>query len=141
MSTLFPATPSGAWTNRDGRSGRIGVLVAGVWLVFLVYGVRDAWTLLPALRGFAGLAALLGFAAVYLGAFSWIRSRRQLLLMEVEPRAAVVVLGSLVALGLAATLAVGPEGTAAAVYGSGVSVLCPRRLWGPGVLACLALAL
>src|SRR3954447_3013094 len=141
MSTLPAAAPSGAWTNRDGRPGRLGVLFAGVWLVFLVYGVRDAWALLPALRGFVGLAALLGFAAVYLGAFSWIRSRRQQLLMEVERRAAVVVLGSLVALGLAATLAIGQEGTSTAVYVSVLSVLCLPRRWALGFVAGLAVAL
>ena len=38
-------TPTGAWTGRDGRPGRLGVPFAAVWLVFLADSFRDAWTI------------------------------------------------------------------------------------------------
>ena len=140
--TSLPApSPSGAWTDREGRPGRLGVPFAAVWLVFLVYALRDAWALLPGVRGFVGLLALAGFVVVYLAAFTWVRGRRQRLLMEVEPRAAAVVLGSLVFLGLVLTWAIGQEGTSTAVYISVVSVLCLRRWWAAGFVLALAVAL
>ena len=134
----FPA--GGAWTDRQGRPGRLGVAFAAVWLVFLVYALRAAWDLLPGVRGVLGLLFLAGFVAVYLASFTWIRRRRQLMVLLVEPRNAALILGSLVALGLALTLAVGQEGTATAVYVSVVSVMCLRGLWALGVVLALAVA-
>ena len=140
--TSLPAPEaSGAWTDREGRPGRLGVAFAAVWLVFLVYALRDAWSLLPGVRGFVGLVALAGFVVVYLAAFTWVRARRQRLLIEVEPRAAGIVLGSLVLLGLVLTLAIGQEGTSTAVYVAVVSVMCLRRWWAAGFVLVLAVAL
>src|SRR5690349_4822575 len=111
-----PLPADGAWTDRDGRPGRLGVAFAAVWLVFLVYPLRDAWDLLPGVRGVLGLLFLAGFVVVYLASFTWIRRRRQQMLLLVEPRMAALILGSLVVLGLALTAAVGQEGTSTAVY-------------------------
>jgi len=118
------APQGGGWTDRQGRPGRFGVVFAAVWLVFLVYGFRDAWALLPGVRGWLGLVSLAGFVAVYLGSFAGIRRRRQLGVMRGEPRAAAAILGALVGLGILATLAVGQEGTSTAVYVAVVAVLC-----------------
>jgi two-component system, NarL family, sensor histidine kinase DesK len=78
--------------------------------------------------------------AVYLAAFTWIRHRRQQMVLEVEPRAAVVILGLLILLGLALVLAIGQEGTSTAVYLSVVSVMCLRGAWALGFVATLATA-
>lgn len=140
MTTVTTTPASGAWTDRHGRPGRLGVVFAAVWLVFLVYAVRDAWELLPGLRGILGLVSLAGFVVVYLAAFTWIRRRRQQLLMVVEPGAAAVVLGALLVLGVAVVLTVGQEGTSTAVYISVVSVMCLSGSWALGFVAALATA-
>ena len=138
--TEGPLPAGGAWTDRHGRPGRLGVAFAAVWLVFLVYALRDAWDLLPGVRGVLGLLFLAGFVAVYLASFTWIRRRRQQMLMLVEPRMAALILGSLAALGLALTVAIGQEGTSTAVYVAVVSVMCLRGLWALAVVFTLAVA-
>ena len=86
MSSL---TPTGAWTGRDGRPGRLGVLFAAVWLVFLADAFRAAWALArqgtDPLRGWVGLVATVAFAAFYVAAFTWVRRRRQR--MQLQRRA------------------------------------------------------
>jgi two-component system sensor histidine kinase DesK len=62
------------------------------------------------------------------------------MLMEVEPRAAAIVLGTLLALGLSITLAIGQEGTSTAVYICVVSVMCLRGWWAAAFVVVLAAA-
>ncbi len=94
MSSL---TPTGAWTGRDGRPGRLGVLFAAVWLVFLADAFRAAWDLAwqdeDRLRGWVGMLAVLAFAAFYVAAFTWVRRRRQRMVLTVEPVAAATIIG------------------------------------------------
>jgi two-component system sensor histidine kinase DesK len=61
--------------------------------------------------------------------------------MEVGPRAAGVVLGSLLLLGLVLTLAIGQEGTSTAVYVAVISVLCLRRAWAVSFIVLLVASL
>ncbi|HLN77851.1 MAG TPA: histidine kinase [Nocardioidaceae bacterium] len=131
-------TESGAWTFRDGRAGRLGILFAAVWLVFLADPVQTAWDELPGLRGWLGLLSTFAFAAVYLVVFAWLRRRRMRLQTEVEPARAVAVIGTLLALMLLMCLAVGQPGTAAAVYLAVVAVMyLPTR---QGVVVAVTLA-
>lgn len=132
-------TESGAWTYRDGRPGRFGVLFAAVWLIFLADPVQAAWDEMPTLAGWIGLGATAAFAVTYLAVFSWLRRRRMRLQTDVEPARAVTVVGILVALAVLMCLAVGQPGTAASVYIAVVAVMyLPTRA---AVVVTLVLAL
>ena len=139
MTTLGP---TGAWTRRDGRAGRLGVLFAAVWLVFLADSFRDAWTIAwsedDAAKGWVGLAATAAFAVFYIAAFTWIRRRRQRLQTEVEPRAAAVILGVLLALTAVMCFCVGESGAAGLVYVAVVGVLCLPTRWAATLTVVLA---
>jgi two-component system sensor histidine kinase DesK len=134
----------GGWTFRDGRSGRAGVLFAAVWLVFLSDSFREAWEITwngrDTLRGWTGLLAIVTFAVVYLCAFGWIRRRRQRLVPTVEPVAAAVVLGTLLALTVLMCVCVGESGSAGAVYVAVLGVLCLPTPGAALLTAALAVA-
>jgi two-component system sensor histidine kinase DesK len=118
------------WTRRDGRPGRLGVLFAGVWLVFLLQPVEDAWARRGSVAGWVGMLALVGFAVVYEASFVVVRRRR----MRGEPdhgsTQAALFLGVMTALSVVVCLAIGQSGTATAVY-IAVSVV----MWLPGRVA------
>jgi two-component system sensor histidine kinase DesK len=118
------------WTRRDGRPGRLGVLFAGVWLVFLLQPLGDGWDLRGTLRGWVGMVTVVAFAVVYLASFAAMRQRR----LRQEPARAplqmLVVLAVMTGLALLACTTVGQSGTACSVYIAVASVM-----WLPGPLA------
>ncbi|WP_091725556.1 sensor histidine kinase [Nocardioides scoriae] len=115
---------------RSGLSGGAGIFFIVVWTLFLVQPLVVAWQRRDA-RGYAGLALVLLFVAVYL---SILVGRRRAMRSSgfTDPRPPRALLGIAVCALLAAAtcLALGQVGTATAVY---VCVLCtmtlPRR-WG-----------
>jgi two-component system sensor histidine kinase DesK len=131
-------TPTGAWTGRDGRPGRLGVPFAAVWLVFLADVFRAAWDLAwngpDMLRGWVGLLATLAFAVFYVASFAWMRRRRQWMQRGVEPAVAVTVLGTLLALTAVMCVCVGEAGASGLVYVAVLGVVCLPARWA-GVLA------
>jgi two-component system, NarL family, sensor histidine kinase DesK len=118
------------WTRRDGRPGRLGVLFAGIWLVFLVAPLQAGWDRRGSVSGWVGIVALLSFAAVYLVSFSVTRRRRIAGSFDETPGQAALLLGLLVALGLVACASLGQAGTATAVY-----VAVTAVMWLPGRVA------
>ena len=64
LTPVSSPTPTGVWTDRDGRPGRLGVPFAAVWLVFLADTFRAAWGLAWQRHG---PAARLGGAAGHAG--------------------------------------------------------------------------
>ncbi len=49
---------------------RYGWVMAGIWLIFLIYPISEVWTQSDSWFGRAvGLVAIVGFAAAYLRAF------------------------------------------------------------------------
>jgi two-component system sensor histidine kinase DesK len=116
----------------SGQPRRFGVVFAAIWLVFLTNTFQDAWHTAWSDRrstaGWIGLLALFAFVACYLAVFSWIRSRRHQLQIEVPRERAALVL--LVLLGLVAVIsaAVGQSGMAGLVYVAVVGVMVlPNR--------------
>jgi two-component system, NarL family, sensor histidine kinase DesK len=135
---------SGGWTFRDGRAGRLGVVFAAVWLVFLADTFRDAWNKAwsghDAVAGWVGLVATVVFAVAYLLVFSWIRRRRQMFVLSVEPFQAALLLCGLLALAVVMCVFVGQSGSAAVVYVAVVGVLCLRTPFAALFTASLAVA-
>ncbi len=135
-------TSTAAWAFRDGRAGRVGVLFAAIWLVFLATPYQVAWQRASSgpdrWAGVVGLLALTAFAACYLAAFAWVRARRQRLELTVPAPWAALVLGALVGLMVIMCLALGQVGTAGTVYVAVTAVmLLPTR---QALVAVLALA-
>jgi two-component system, NarL family, sensor histidine kinase DesK len=124
------------WTNRRGRPGRLGLLFAGVWLVFLVDPLGVGWSHRDTVRGWVGILAVLCFAAVYLVSFALVRQRRLRNDPRSTPGQAVLFLGAMALLGLVACLALGQSGTASLVYLAVASVM-----WLPGPLALAVVTL
>jgi two-component system sensor histidine kinase DesK len=116
-------TQSGGWTFRDGRSGRLGVLFAAVWLVFLVDPLQEAWSERSTVSGVVGLLATVGFAVAYLATFSRVRRRRLRLDQRVGLPRAVASVAGLLALAGVMCLTLGQAGTASFVYVAVVGVL------------------
>ena len=122
------AEPTGnVGTSRSGRPGRLGVLFAAVWLVFLIRPLQVGWQHRDSLRGWVGIVAVLGFAGLYLVSFAVIRQRRLRSEPERTPAQATVLLGALGALAAVACAALGQSATACAVYIAVTSVI-----WLPG---------
>ncbi|MGZ4535677.1 MAG: sensor histidine kinase [Nocardioidaceae bacterium] len=136
--------PSSAWTFRNGRSGRLGIGFAAIWLVFLFDTLHQAWTIAwtgrDTVRGWVGLAATVGFAAAYLLVFGWLRARRQRGLVGVQARDAALLIGGLFAVMVVMCLAIGQPGSAAVVYVAVVGVLCLPTLPAFLFVALLAVA-
>jgi two-component system sensor histidine kinase DesK len=112
-----------AWTRRDGRPGRLGVLFACVWLFFLVPAFQVGWDQRGSWRGGAGLACLLGFVVLYVAAFTRTRQRRIRGDAVRSPVEAATLLGGLLGLAVLACLTVGQAATAALVYVAVTSVM------------------
>jgi two-component system sensor histidine kinase DesK len=121
--------PSG-WTRRDGRPGRLGVVFAAVWLVFLATPLQEAWDRRGSVLGWVGILAIVGFAATYVLSFAVTRRRRLQGTLNPTRAQAALLLAVLAALGLLACLAVGQAGMATAVY-----VAVTAVMWLPGRLA------
>jgi two-component system sensor histidine kinase DesK len=118
------------WTNRNGRPGKLGVLFAGVWLLFLVAPLSDGWAHRHTVRGWIGILSVAVFCIVYLTSFAWLRRRRLRDLSDHTPAQALLVLATMVGLCLVMCWAVGQSGTSCAVYVAVASVM-----WLPGPLA------
>jgi len=125
-TTAGPPAPSG-WTRRDGRPGRVGVLFACVWLVFLLAPLKDAWSRRDSALGWLGMLSVLGFAATYVACFALTRRRRMRGGGPPPSAQAGLLLAALAALGVLACVAVGQDGTATAVYLAVTAVM-----WLPG---------
>jgi two-component system sensor histidine kinase DesK len=137
-------TPTGVWTGLDGRPGRLGVLFASIWLVFLADSFRTAWDIAwkgtNELRGWVGLLATLAFAACYVAGFTWVRRRRAQRQLRVEPAVAVTVLGTLLALTVVMCACVGEAGAAGLVYVAVLGVICLETRWAAALTGALAVA-
>jgi two-component system sensor histidine kinase DesK len=101
---------------REGGPGRIGVLFAGIWLVFLADPVTTSWSQRDTLAGQIGLASTIVFGLFYLRV--WVSLRRQRHALTIRPPLAVALADIAVLSGLAVVMCVsiGQDGTAAAVY-------------------------
>jgi two-component system sensor histidine kinase DesK len=134
----------GAWSFRDGRAGRFGLLFAGIWLVFLVDSLRASWRLAwsehDVVSGWVGMVATIAFGASYLAVFSWIRTRRRRLQMQVPAREAWAMIAGLCALMLVMIVSIGQAGTAAVVYVAVVGVMCLSSWTALVFTALLAIA-
>src|SRR3954451_7125886 len=128
-TTVTSMAPSG-WTRRDGRPGRLGVVFAAVWLVFLATPLQEAWSRRGSVLGWVGILAIVGFAATYVLSFAVTRRRRLQGTLNRTPSQAGLLLAVLAGLGLLACLAVGQAGMATAVY-----VAVTAVMWLPGRLA------
>lgn len=122
-------------THRDGKGGRLGVLFACVWLVFLLVPLQEGWRHRDTVRGWVAILAVLVFAATYVVSFAVVRSRR----LRDQPRsssAAVLLLGVMTALTVLVCATIGQAGTAAVVYIAVTSVI-----WLPSLAALGAVSL
>ena len=133
----------GSWTFREGKAGRFGIAFAGVWLVFLVDSLREAWRIAwgdrNAVAGWLGLLATVAFAAAYLTVFAWIRRRRRAAARTRVPLGqAWLVIGGLSALMVLMVVCIGQAGTAAVVYVTVVGVMALPTPWAVGLTAVLA---
>jgi len=106
-----------------GGPARWGLLFAAVWLVFLSAPLRHAWADRDQVSGVVGLLATVAFAGWYLGVWYWLRGQRHLLIERPPLAAAMAHLAVLVSLAVVMVLAVGQDGTAAAVYIAVVGVM------------------
>lgn len=126
------------------RSGprRWGVFFAGIWLLYLAAPVEEGWKHRDRLSGWIGIAATAAFAVVYLAVFVALRFRSEgtpFRAMQSRPLA-LAVLAVQTALAVTMCLAIGQQGTAAAVYIGVLCVICLGTRWGWlfGVLTALA---
>jgi two-component system, NarL family, sensor histidine kinase DesK len=123
-----------------GGRGRLGILYAAVWLLFLQAPVVTGWHERDSVGGVVGILATVAFAVVYLVTF--IASRRARWRGDPQPSdlrglAVLAVLGALAAV---VCLAVGQDGTATFVFLAVSAVLHLSRwpaLVAVGVLAWL----
>ncbi|MGB8384649.1 MAG: histidine kinase [Dermatophilaceae bacterium] len=127
MSVSEPAAVSAA--TYDKRFGLFGAVAAGVWLIFLTPALQRAWQERSTWVGWVGLAALLGFGALYVTVFQWARPMRRsgALWRSVQP-ASLVWLALLVVLAAVMVLTLQYDGLGAAVYLAVAAVtLLPQR--------------
>jgi two-component system, NarL family, sensor histidine kinase DesK len=124
------------WMPGGGRPGRLGVVFAAVWLVFLVTPAQEAWQQHTSVRGWVGLLGLACFAFSYLASFHVMRLRR---LQGRDGRSAsqgALAVAVLTVLGVLVCLAVGQPGMATVVY-----IAVSTVMWLPGRLALGLVAL
>jgi two-component system sensor histidine kinase DesK len=106
----------GGWTHRDGRPGRYGVLVAAVWLVFLIQPFEAGWSARDTVAGRVGMAATLAFGTTYVLGFRFVRRGGGHGEVRASTRLAVTLLLVLVGLGAVMCLALGESGMGSSVY-------------------------
>ncbi|MEP7090721.1 MAG: hypothetical protein ABI776_11505, partial [Nocardioidaceae bacterium] len=115
------------WTRRDGKPGRLGILFACVWLVFLVTPLQDGWRQRDSWHGRLGLLTLAAFVATYVMSFALTRQRRMRGDQVHTPVQAAALLAALTVLGAMTSALVGQSGTATVVY-----VAVTAVMWLPG---------
>jgi two-component system sensor histidine kinase DesK len=87
--------------SAEGFAGRFGILLAGIWLVFLLEPISEHWPPSGADEWLA-LVAVVGFASTYLLAFALLKRRRETLMdTELPVRQGALVVAVLVLLNLA----------------------------------------
>ena len=119
----------GGWTHRDGRPGRYGVLVAAVWLVFLIQPFQAGWSARDTVAGRVGMAATLVFGATYVLGFRFVRRRGGHGGARTSTRLAVALLLLLVGMGAVMCLALGESGMGSSVYiAVGAMMFLPARV-------------
>ena len=123
---------------REGGPGRWGILFAAVWLVFLVDPLRTSWAQRDQVSGIVGLVATVLFGACYLAVWHWLRTQRHSLVERPPLAAAVAQLAVLIGLAVVMCLAIGQDGTAAAVYIAVVGVMLLPTL--PAAVLTLSIA-
>ncbi|MGH3413596.1 MAG: sensor histidine kinase [Marmoricola sp.] len=110
------------------RAGLWGVFFAGIWLFYLLSPLQQAWQDRDTVAGWAGIATILVFAAVYLGAFIAVRRRMWGSRFQFRPRGnrwlAWATLATLLGLGVLACVTIGQKGDATAVYVAVMAVMC-----------------
>jgi two-component system, NarL family, sensor histidine kinase DesK len=128
----------GGWTHRDGRPGRYGVLVAAVWLVFLIQPFEAGWSARDTTSGRVGMAATLVFGATYVLGFRFVRRRSGHGTAGTPARLAVPLLLLLVVMGAVMCLALGESGMGSSVYiAVGSMMFLPTRV-AAGVTVLIA---
>jgi len=138
MSSTAPVA-----TAPDPREGprRWGAVFAGIWLFYLLNPLGAAWEKRDTAAGWLGIVATVLFAALYLGAFLWMRWRRPVgtpfRATRNTPVGAAVVAVEVV-LAVVICLAIGQEGTATAVYLAVLSIICLPSLWAWASVAAVA---
>jgi len=125
-SALVP----GSEVGRPVAPRRWGLVLAGIWLFYLLSPLSAAWDRRD-VRGWIGLLATLVFAAVYLGVFVTMRWRRTGAPFRppMNPGQGLAVVLTLVALAGVMCWAVGQKGDAAAVYVAVICVMCLQTRW------------
>jgi two-component system sensor histidine kinase DesK len=126
VSDVVPPRDS-IWPGSKARPGRLGVVFAAVWLVFMVAPLQEGWERRDSVRGWLAIVSVVVFSAVYLFAFSVVRHRRMVNRLGPTPVQAAVLLSTLSGLGLVTCLTVGQSGMASVVYVAVASVM-----WLPG---------
>jgi two-component system sensor histidine kinase DesK len=119
---------------RGGRPWRWGIIFAAVWLFYLYEPLAAGWDR-DDLRGDVGVAAVLVFAAVYLGVFVHMRVRRRVAVATPfraieSTRVGLAAVLLELALGVLVCWCVGEDGIAVAVYLAVLCVMCLPRTWG-----------
>jgi two-component system, NarL family, sensor histidine kinase DesK len=101
---------------------------AGVWLVYMVSPVRDAWQHPHLWQRIIGITAALGFAAVYLFSFFVLRSELRRTGQRFRPLVSSAVLVTLLVLACVLLLSVGESALGVFVYVAvSRSSRCQRR--------------
>ncbi len=105
------------------RRAWIGIVLSGIWLVFLVPALQDGWAARDTVRGVVGLLATIAFCGLYVVAFGAARSRR--IRLDLGPRwlGGSLVIGGLVLLAAASCWGVGQSGSATFVFISVCGIL------------------
>ncbi|HEX3223901.1 MAG TPA: sensor histidine kinase [Nocardioides sp.] len=120
---------------------RWGLVFAGIWLFYLLSPLSAAWAMRDEVRGWIGIVAIVAFATLYMSVFVAMRWRRTFSPFRAPlgaPQGVVIVL-VLIALGVVMCVAIGQEGTAAAVYVAVACVMCLHTRWAWAVSATVAL--
>ncbi len=134
--------PAAAAVDRyDKRFGLFGAAAAGVWLIFLLPALQRAWDERGALAGWVGMAAVLGFGALYVCIFKWSRPmRRSGAGWASVQRSNVWMLIGLFALAAVMVATLHADGLGSAVYIAVAAVtLLPQR-WAIPLAGGLAVA-
>jgi two-component system sensor histidine kinase DesK len=132
-------------TAPDPREGprRWGAAFAAIWLIYLLNPLGAAWDERDTAAGWIGILATLLFAALYLGAFLWMRWRRPVgtpfrATPSTSLGAAVVAVE--IVLAVVICVAVGQQGTATAVYLAVLSIICLPSIWAWASVAVIAVS-